>query len=1247
MNNNEISILQWNCQGLNNKKDELSDLIQRHNPLIIALQETMLGPSHEFKLPNYNCTKKSGHFNRRHHGGVAIYSHDTLPFQEVELNTPLQATAIRTLLHRTITICCIYNSRNHALTEELLQQLLRQLTPPVILLGDFNSYSRMWGSTTTDARGQIVESFLSHNNLNILNNGTPTRIGYQTETAIDLSICTSELEPDILWTVRPSPGGSDHCPILVTLLGRDQPEAVTVRRNYKRADWGSFQHSQAWNDIPEAIENINNQHIIDDFYRRINSAAETSIPSTTSTKFFPKPWWSAELKASFDRRERLYHRYRLNKSPQNERNWRKARAEHKYLTKRSKKESWEKLASSFNKNTPMGKVWEDIRKIKGRTPRKITILSENNQDFTTVQEIAGKLASTFSKISSTANYCAEFQNIKQVAEAEPINLQSDNNEHYNQPFTMEELKYALSKPKNSAPGPDNVTYNMINNLPDDAMQLLLKIFNKYFTEGYFPQQWSETVIVPIPKPNKDHSNPLNYRPISLTSSICKTIERMINDRLLDFLENIPHFGNIQAGGRKGRSTIDHLIRLETTIRKAFINNEHNISIFFDLEKAYDSTWRHGIIRDLQQLGLRGRLPKYIMSFLENRQFTVKINETHSPRHIQETGIPQGSVLSVTLFIIKIDNLYKLIPRDGRFLSSLFVDDLQISYSHADLEVIRDRLQTTLNTVSKWATENGFKFSVAKTNVMHFHRFPGLLLSPELTMNNNIIPYVDTVKFLGLIWDKKLSWLPHITKLKANCQKHLGLLKSLTSTEWGADQDTLLHIYRALIRSKLDYGQIVYASASDTTLNLLNCIPNEAIRIATGAFRSSPVSSLQVLVNERPLDLRRKLHTLKYYYKMKSLLKNPAYNQAIIANQRQLYMNKNQPFPFVLRAQSLIESLNLRRTGVKPGFSYSILNIKVPTWRINAPKVNLDLTSYKKEETPSVVYRQLHGELINELFEDSQHIYTDGSKSGVKVGAAAVWRQTVKFAALPGEASIYTAEIHALHLAKEIIKEQTDHTKFVIFSDSCSALQKLKQLQYSDVLIRKLQHDLYELEQRGIEIHLCWIPGHVNIQGNESADLEAKRAARSLPDGTTSIISVPYTDFHTVVQEKFKLLWNEMWAGSTDKLREIRSHVGPWRRPTSTRSEQVKLNRLRVGHSRITHGHLMDNADIIVPPLCELCQEATLTIKHILIDCVALTNARRRFFGLEQPTNLKQILGDKSFNPSLFNFLKNINVYDQL
>ena len=193
---------------------------------------------------------------------------------------------------------------------------------------------------------------------------------------------------------------------------------------------------------------------------------------------------------------------------------------------------------------------------------------------------------------------------------------------------------------------------MLKHLPDSALLTLLHIFNDIWTTCVFPESWRLATVIPIPKPGKYHTEPTNYRPTALTSCLCKSLERMINERLFWYLESNDLISPIRSGFRSDRSTNDHLIRQENFICDAFVNREHVVSVFFDLEKAYDTTWPYGILKDLHELGLEVRLPLFIQSFLEDRTMQVRIGSTLSDLYDQEQGVPQKSILSTTLFNIK-------------------------------------------------------------------------------------------------------------------------------------------------------------------------------------------------------------------------------------------------------------------------------------------------------------------------------------------------------------------------------------------------------------------------------------------------------------------------------------------------------------------------------------------------------------------------------------------------------------------
>ena len=161
-----------------------------------------------------------------------------------------------------------------------------------------------------------------------------------------------------------------------------------------------------------------------------------------------------------------------------------------------------------------------------------------------------------------------------------LNFQSDNTENYNKSFTLSELEGAIQKSHNTTIGPDDIHYEFLRHLPPKSLNYLLSAFNEIWRNGTFPKSWKMAIIIPIPKPGKNNLYASNYRPIALTSCLCKTMECMVNRRLVWFIESNNLFTNFQCGFRSWKSTMDHVVRLETTIREAIIQKQHLLAIFF-------------------------------------------------------------------------------------------------------------------------------------------------------------------------------------------------------------------------------------------------------------------------------------------------------------------------------------------------------------------------------------------------------------------------------------------------------------------------------------------------------------------------------------------------------------------------------------------------------------------------------------------------------------------------------------------
>ena len=203
--------------------------------------------------------------------------------------------------------------------------------------------------------------------------------------------------------------------------------------------------------------------------------------------------------------------------------------------------------------------------------------------------------------------------------------------------------------------------------------------------------------------------------------------------------------------------------------------------------------------------------------------------------------------------------------------------LQICYRSSNMSIIERQLQLCLNKLQQWATDNGFRFSKTKTLCMHICQKRGLHLDPQLFLDKRPIPVVEETTFLGVIFDRKLSFIPHLKYVKTKVLKALNILKGIGKTEWGADRKVMLRLYISLIRSKLNYGCIVYGSARKSYLQMLDPIHKQGLRLCLGAFRTSPVESLYVDAHEPGLGARRAKLSLQYVTKIKSLPNHPAHN----------------------------------------------------------------------------------------------------------------------------------------------------------------------------------------------------------------------------------------------------------------------------------------------------------------------------------------------------------------------------------
>ena len=526
--------IQWNIRGINSNREELLILKNEFKPLVFCLQETKVSQDNLPKIKGYNLI-----YQQNPKEGIAIYVKTGIPTKTININTPLRASAVRiTINNRPLTLCSIHIPDTINLTVEDLESITKQLPKPFMFLGDLNAHNPLWGcKELKPPRGRVVESFITKNDISLYNDKSITYIGERGSTSsLDLSMCSPDIFLDYQWNVCEDQHGSDHFPILISPVENIQ---IGCPRKYvfQKADWQTFSIEA---DLQITQEILDDPSPLNRFTETLLNIADKTIPKTSGKpKSNTNPWFNDECKQAKSERKKATENFLKTPDADTLNQLKIKRAQARRTIKQSKRESWRKYMATINLKTQAKRVWNLVKSMSGKSARSpVHHLVKGNGLAETEEEIAETLAETFEQHSSFNNQSKEFIYHKTPAEKVKLNFKSNRNntECYNKIFSMKDLRKAIKRSKRTATGDDNIHYELLKHLPASALYILLQILNKLWTDGTFPDIWKLSIIIPIPKPNKDHSIPSNYRPIALTSCLCKTMERMINDRLLWYLE---------------------------------------------------------------------------------------------------------------------------------------------------------------------------------------------------------------------------------------------------------------------------------------------------------------------------------------------------------------------------------------------------------------------------------------------------------------------------------------------------------------------------------------------------------------------------------------------------------------------------------------------------------------------------------------------------------------------------------------
>lgn len=1125
--NNIVSFLQWNCRSLNSNADLLRQYLCEHKYDVLVLQSLNVERNNVPKLDGFfyppirQCNTQKVY--------TAIYIADNLDYSfcksPISFDLPnIYSCSVKVKVKndKVINVISFYLPKGPCFSptdwlksDEFTKDLW-------LVAGDVNAHSPLWEEGCTSVTSnQFVENIVD-SSLSLLNDGRATRIpdvSAHKATAIDLTLVSPQLVPDIDWETVEDPLGSDHIPIRIcinTADGAQEPDKdkdsdKVPKFKYDCADWAAYQQELLNIEIDDITSSPDLDRTYSLFTEAILTAAKKTIPQCKTSKkgkHTGNVWWTAECATSVKRKKEAFKEYKSNRSTENHIAMKRAKIECNKTIASAKQYYWSNYSTScVSDYKDVYKVWSKVKEIRSSVVLpKCPIMIESNE-FPSSYEKAESFVTFFADNSSLSGLSEKRRSFRQAEEQKDIysDPQPDNSHYTNSDISVQEIidTIKMLPTKRSSVGIDGVSNDLIRHLPEKWLSLLAFIFNRCWSEGKQPEAWKTSIVVPILKSGKPKQSVGSYRPISLTSHVSKLMERIVLNRLTHFCTKQNIIPPEQAGFMKGRSTTDHLVKLTTHVKRQFARRKSVLATFFDVKKAYDQVWHARLLYKVKRIGITGKMYAFVKSFLFKRKFQAKVGLAYSSTRQVDMGIPQGSVLAPFLFILMLRDLPSKLTKDANVVQ--YADDIAIwincslrgKASVTYIKHVSTIYQTNLNSLQDYMSNNGFELSSEKTSMMLFNNGKSSD-RPRLYLNSQELVYSESVKFLGVLITRNLNWKLHLDQLLTQARKNYNLLKVINKQKWSQSSCVLIHLAESLVRSKLIYGQEVYFSASKTYLKKLQSIDSKAIKLALGVPIHTSTIGAYTLAGILPLDDVRKLAAASYIVRSQGLSPN--------STNEEVHIRSDIDFPKKARSVRLFKTIATYTADLFDSCDIKTESLTkasflppIPSWELKRASFDCDYISMKKSENPNIV-SALAQEHLGSKYSNHLQVYTDGSVIDGIAGSGYV------IPALKINKSYHLGKFHSIFIAELVAilmslyylcAQPISFLQIVFCVDSMSVINALSSPlrdTYHREILSEIRFLIHSLFMNGTHVSFCWVPSHLNILANNWADSAAKDGA---------------------------------------------------------------------------------------------------------------------------------------------------------